>query len=786
MDAGEAWRYRDWVVNATNRDLPYDQFVRDQVAGDVLPGRGPGGIVATGLLAIGNWGGGDADKEKLLTDIADDQVDVVSRTVLGLTVACARCHDHKFDPISTRNYYGLAGIFFHPHPGQCRPQDEWPAHDPRPAGNGKWPQAARAVSRSNRGNKATGRRDPAGRGPAAGRQSAARGGTVRSGGPRVRGSAGRALSETVADFASREKLQAFAVRQWLARLGLGDDRPFDVPMRNVAGRAGVHGWRGPGDTPNLLVNTTTKPQTLGTLTLPPRSLAIHPGPASGAVLAWRAPVDATVHVRGRLADADPVCGDGVLWSVSHRTATGRTELAAGKFANGGAQALTDGDRPAALDAVTIRSGDALEVMVLPGPTHSCDTTLVELTIATTDGAYVWDATRDLLAEPLAGNPHADAAGRPGVWRAADAAGRERADGDPFLIRSAADEVALAAADRFALANLRIELAALEKSVEPVTFANAAQEGGVPGSPHSGVHDVRIHVRGDYRRLGDTVPRHFPTILAGEHQPAITAGSGRRELAEWLTRPDNPLTARVMINRLWQHHFGEGMVRTPSNFGALGERPTHPELLDWLADQFMTSGWSMKAMHRLLMLSATYRQSSVPSADALQSDPDNRLWGRMNRHRLESEAIRDALVAVAGTLDRTPGGLAVRDFAAPRRTLYLRTVRSDRSGFGPLFDAADPTAHVDRRTVSTVAPQALFLMNHPFIKELARTLAERLLKERADEVGRIALAYEILYSRLPTSAEAQVGRDFLHGLSTEKAWTDYCHLLMCANETTFVD
>ena len=186
-----------------------------------------------------------------------------------------------------------------------------------------------------------------------------------------------------------------------------------------------------------------------------------------------------------------------------------------------------------------------------------------------------------------------------------------------------------------------------------------------------------------------------------------------QLASWLTKADNPLTARVMVNRLWQHHFGAGIVRTPSNFGKLGERPTHPELLDWLATRFVKSGWSVKAMHRTLMLSATYRQSSTPEAETLKADPDNLLFGRMNRRRLEAEAIRDNLLAVSGRLDRKQGGPAVRHFNSPRRTVYLMTVRSDRSGFGPLFDVADPTAPIDRRTVSTVAPQALFLLNHPF-------------------------------------------------------------------------
>jgi hypothetical protein len=310
---------------------------------------------------------------------------------------------------------------------------------------------------------------------------------------------------------------------------------------------------------------------------------------------------------------------------------------------------------------------------------------------------------------------------------------------------------------------------------------------VPGSPHAGTHDVRIHIRGRYDRLGEPVPRRFPAILAGDRQPTITQGSGRRELAEWLADPHNPLTARVMVNRIWQHHFGEGIVRTPSNFGALGERPTHPELLDWLAARFVAGGWSVKQMHRLILRSATYQQSSTPTAEALRHDADNRLWGRQNRRRLEAEALRDSLLAAAGRLDRTMGGPADRDFAKPRRTVYQMTIRSDRSGYGPLFDSADPTAPVDRRTESTVAPQALFLMNHPFVREQARAVARLLAAVPSVTDQRIETAYRLLYGRPPSAEELSTGRELLGDQAAkESAWVTYCQVLLCANEFLYVD
>jgi hypothetical protein len=242
----------------------------------------------------------------------------------------------------------------------------------------------------------------------------------------------------------------------------------------------------------------------------------------------------------------------------------------------------------------------------------------------------------------------------------------------------------------------------------------------------------------------------------------------------------------MVNRIWQHHFGEGLVRTPSNFGKLGRPPTHPELLDWLARQFVQSGWSVKQMHRLIVLSATYQQSSEAAPETFRADPDNLLFGRMNRRRLEAEAIRDNVLAAAGRLDPKMGGPSVRDFAAPRRTLYLMTIRSDRSGFGPLFDAADSTALVDTRTVSTVAPQALFLLNNPFILAQTKALARRILTEGKDERARIERAYQLLYARPPLEDEVTIGLGFLARAGREAGWEAYCQVLLCANEFMYVD
>ena len=308
---------------------------------------------------------------------------------------------------------------------------------------------------------------------------------------------------------------------------------------------------------------------------------------------------------------------------------------------------------------------------------------------------------------------------------------------PFWLPAEERAKRLSAATQTRLAGLRQELEALKKK-QPAAFLEAVvvQDGGPKGTRHEGFKDAHVFLRGDHKKLGKQVPRGFPRVLAGERCAPITTGSGRLQLADWLARPDHPLTARVMVNRIWQHHFGDGLVRTPNDFGERGDRPTHPELLDYLAGRFVDSGWSIKALHRLILLSSVYQQSSQAAPASLMKDPDNRLFGRMNRRRLEAEAIRDSLLAVAGKLDLKRGGPAFTDLATPRRTLYLMSARTgaNTSDFGRLFDRADPCAIVGQRGQTVVAPQALFFLNDPFVNDLARALAARVAREARRKRG----------------------------------------------------
>ncbi len=312
----------------------------------------------------------------------------------------------------------------------------------------------------------------------------------------------------------------------------------------------------------------------------------------------------------------------------------------------------------------------------------------------------------------------------------------------------------------------------------------------------------VFLRGNPGNHGENVPRRFLEVIAGEERKPFTQGSGRLELARAIASRDNPLTARVMVNRVWMQHFGEGLVRTPSNFGLRGEPPTHPELLDWLAWRFMEDGWSLKGLHRLIATSRTYRQASDDRVQAKRIDPENRLLWKMNRRRLEFEAMRDGLLAVSGRLDRTMGGAAVdvtKNPSPPRRTLYGFIDRQNLPGMFRTFDLASPDAHVAQRHNTTVPQQALFLMNNPFVIEQAKALVARAdVASLTKPEERIERLHRLLYGRAADAAEVSLGMHFLEQTEKEKeskprfgsgalsAWEQYAQVLLLANEFLFVD
>ena len=891
-DFREAWRYRDWVVSAHDRDLPFDDFIRRQIAGDLPqpadPGKGNSdhidaeALIATGFLAIADFVPGDVDKEGMIADYVNDQIDVVGRAILGLTLACARCHDHKFDPTTTEDYYALAGIFFSTSlvPGpiagntpltkapllsakEIRELEERSARDrsrlaeltrqSRTATDREFHQRMRRFARDETllylqfaweyEHRATEQAAESLENFAAARGVAAAiltnwlkylkapppafSGFLRGNDPaeseRRRGEIAQLLTREADRRAAAEASESMARPFTDAEIlrFRADDARIDV---NEAGQAIF--WP---DRAGLADDAALAPETLGPTRvvakmgererpvmrfsgkeslLAPRvatatgSLVVlfrAGGEASGRRLIGWEDSDVGKHGLGLLTGPA-----GEIRAVLRREGA-NGDIVAPPLAAPGFQLITLSWGPGGVtlfrDGQRIGSNTAIEEV-------SLDPEIKSLRIGGPGSGGAGGFIGDLAELRLFEIPLDDSA-------------RERVEGDlrdrwfedsapveaprdpiadlyddllssrgPYWAAPANRQEFLDPATQTRLKLAREELDELKRRPAPVIpMAVAPREGGPADTRFAGFHDVAIHTRGDHKNLGAVVPRGFPRFLAGENQPPIVAGSGRRELAEWLTQRENPLTARVIVNRVWQHHFGAGLVRTSSNFGVNGEAPSHPALLDYLATRFLESGGSIKSLHRSIMLSAAYRQSAQGSPAAKAADPENRLWARFERRRLSAEEIRDSLVFAAERLDTRRGGPGFLGAKEPRRAIYSMSIRTgvQGAGFGPLFDAPDCGAIVERRGQTTVAPQALFLMNDDWVFELAQSLAERILREApADFQARVDRLYRVTLGRSPTLDEVKVGRELLVDGGDLAAWSRYSHILLCANEFIYVD
>jgi Protein of unknown function (DUF1553)/Protein of unknown function (DUF1549)/Planctomycete cytochrome C len=537
---GNAWRYRDYVVKSFNADKPYDQFLREQIAGDLLPKTENVALqqeryTALGYLSIGPKLLAEPDKQKMLLDIADEQLDTIGKGVLGLTLGCARCHDHKFDPIPTRDYYSLLAIF----------------------------TSTRTMQNLNTVAKAYERSFSK---PLTPEHAAIQKGLdkVRSDLKKIE----KDFSKTAKDdHVKRHELhlkasEKRAVLRWAAKL-----LPESIMVLGVEeGSAPAYG---------------TEPRNL------------------------------FVQARGNYV-------------------------------------------------TPLEEAPANFLRIINGPT---------------------------LTTPISTKPN------------------------------------------------------------PTAKPEANKT-----------------------RFGE-----------------LRSGSGRLEFAQWITDPRNPLTARVFVNRVWKQHFGEGLVRSVDNFGRLGERPTHPELLDWLATEFMRDGWSIKNLHRKILLTEAYAMGQGNNID------DNRWLTQYPLRRLEAEPLRDAMLAVAGNLDTKMGGSTytganleyVGDpkYDSTRRSLYLPVLRSKVFDFFQTFDFPDPSGPNGHRESTVVAPQSLFLMNSPFVQKQAKVFAERLQREANDDPARLQLAYRLAYSRAATPAEAERGLAFV---KATKSWASLCHAIFASNEFLFLN
>ena len=572
----DAWRFRDWVVSALNRDLPYDRFLRLQLAGDELAPGDPGAFLATGFNR--HWPFEDNNKVPGLNRqlMLEDMTDTTASVFLGLTVACARCHDHKYDPISQKDYYRFQAFF-----AASTPKDDYPLVPPIE-------EAAHAAVEAEV----------------------------------------RARADVV-----RREIEAI-------------ERPYLAPL-----------------------------------------------------------------LKDKLAK-------------------------------------------------------------LPAEVRKAFETEPE--------------ERSAFQEDLL-----------------------RKNAKMMAVEPKALRTAMAADDLRRWEDRGRAMAAITKDAPAVLPVAAGMTDDGPKAP-----PVFLLRKGNLANPGEEVPAGYPSVLESSAvpppAPASASTTGRRKaLADWLARPDHPLTARVMVNRLWQGHFGRGIVATPSDFGTQGTAPSHPELLDWLATEFVAHGWSLKAIHRLMVNSSSYRQSSIPTAGSLEQDPDNALFSRMPRRRLEGEAVRDALLAVSGALDPRVGGPSVFPDLPPgietrggwarspsaadrnRRSLYVFVRRNLKYPLFDAFDAPDTNVTCPERNVSVNAPQALMLLNSDLVIEHARALARRVsagVGEGAEDRRAIDLAYRLALGRHARPEELDAGAAFLKesGEDRDRALADFCHALLNLNEFVFVD
>ena len=660
------YRYRDWIVDAFNRDLPYDRFVIEQIAGDLVDdapsgATRPGRLAALGFFALGPvYYADNSCVMKAKVDEYDDRIDTLSRGFLGLTVACARCHDHKFDPITMRDYYALAGIvassdYFE---APLVPSDVVARYE---AAMAKVKQAEDALKEA--------------------RSLEAR-------------KLGESFAPQVAEnliavwkFENRRKVEPQAKLAGFAQEAKLNDAILDRWQRQLAADREAR----------------------------------HP-----LLAAWRE----------MLARQDPA-----------------------KDLSSDAAALADAQQAAAWVQAIVSLAVSQRRLV----EHDFAARLATLK----------------EGEPRPEKPELDKS-------AADILKYFVDDRNaPLALPKDLVEKLLPEDRKEVLADMQAHIDEMKKAAgEKYAIAHSLTEGKAS--------NVRIHLRGNHNDLGDEVPRGFLGVLSPPDAKPFAQGSGRLELARAIANRDNPLTARVFVNRVWQQHFGRGIVGTPSNFGLLGERPTHPELLDYLAIRFIESGWSIKQLHREIMHSATYRLASTFNETNYQRDPDNRLLWRMNRRRLDVEAWRDALLAVSGNLDATMGGpsLKVDDTNNRRRTLYAAVSRHELNPMLRLFDFPDPNLTSERRVVTTVPMQQLFVLNSEFMVRQAKALAARLTSEPLDDDARIERAYRLVLARAPHDRERQFIREFLAGAAVSdvklSAWDQVSQALLSSNEFVFVD
>jgi Protein of unknown function (DUF1553)/Protein of unknown function (DUF1549)/Planctomycete cytochrome C len=794
----DAYQYRDYVIRALDADVPYDRFVLEHLAGDLLPDarldptkKFDESILGTGFWWLGEQLHSPVDICQDKADRFDNMIDVMSKTFLGLTVACARCHDHKFDAISTKDYYALFGFLdsstYRLVPFDTRTEHAELAREIEAvrrhfatAVGARWKcDAAAAAKKLAKKLVAAGRSDVAGdpldQWVAASRDAAAL----------------KKLAESVAEL--RERLNtppsapdadvivdyaACAPEQWrtdgvgfgsgpilAGAARIGDDGKI-LDFAEVAAAERDVTW----DRVRVAPGTEKEPGGLG-----------GPYRYNRTLLTPKFVVkDGVVHFRVRGAGQVFACVDGhIMLSGPLHGQTVQPIRAGDRFAWQSIDLTRYKGRLAHLEFTGI-DGKELAVAAVrqsPPPTAKSATPDVADRLARPNPLATVAAEFTALCElALSG-----AAENPG--EAARLMNWMRRHPELFPQSSPADE---------AVASFTKELADLRGRIRPTTHLAPAILDNV------GVDD-RVFIRGNPKSLGEPAPRRFLEALAGPAPLGGPTSSGRLELARQIVDPAvDPLLPRVIVNRLWHHLFGQGIVPSVDNFGVLGQPPSHPELLDHLADRFVKDGWSLKRMIRAIVLTDAYRRGSRAEPGVDKIDPTNICLAHQNLRRLEGEAIRDAMLAISGRLDPKRFGPAVpvhltnfqegrgRPASGPldgegRRSLYLAVRRNFASSFLAAFDTPTPFSTMGRRTVSNVPAQALILLNDPFVHLQADVWAKRVSK--IDEAERIETMYLAAFSRPPTADELAACR---HYVASGGSWSGLAHVLLNAKEFVFLE
>ncbi len=668
-----AYTYRDYVVESFNNDLPFDRFVLEQLAADrLVADTDQRPLRALGFLTLG------AHFMNNVHDIIDDRIDVVSRGLLGLTVTCARCHDHKYDPIPQDEYYGLYGVF-----SNSQEPSLPPTFVPPP----ETEESRKFLAEM------------------------------------------RAREKKLSDFATTtvENIERTA-----------RERVADYLMA-------VHARRHQPSSENFML------------------------------LADKGDLNPTVITRWRKYLESAAVRYDPIWSIWHDYASLKDEEFAEKAPEVAVQWSVSGGAAAKTVHPLIRSA-------FNGPPP---TSMTDVAKHYAEALHAIDRQwNELLAQ-------ARAAGKPEPTKLPD----ESAEAlrQVFYGPDAPADIPRVIGWGFlTLLPDRPSQEEYKKLIKEVESWSMTGPGAPPRAmvlvDAASIAEPRVFPRGNPNRPGKEVPRIAPAVT-GSHSP-FHDGSGRLELANAIVARDNPLTARVIVNRIWQGHFGTGLVSTPGDFGLRGESPTHPELLDHLATELVRGGWSIKSLHRRILLSATWQQSSADREDARAIDPENRLLWRMNRRRLDFEATRDALVAATGSLDERLGGPPVDLLGAgfvPRRAIYGFIDRMNVPGLLTSFDFPNPAASSSKRDITTVAPQALYLMNGPFALDCGKRLASRSdVAAIKESNARVVRMYLLLFGRTPNDREASFAREYLGNNPTEAGWHRYAQGLLMTNEFVFVD